>query len=203
MKKTALIFIATMLLTACSSDSNPEDGLPKETQTGANTFGCLIDGKLFLPRSGNNSIVDPLSGAILSRGFPEASFDYYELEITDYKSSHRAKFLFHMHNVPNNGTGTFEINESNGMRDVDGYAHNYIYCVVFDKSSDTYQKYVSYENSGSFTITTLIIGPATGSIISGTFNCKLRNINNPNDEIEITKGRFDVNSRTIMQTYFP
>ena len=201
--KNTLILVLFLLLIGCSSDSNPEDGLPPETQTGVNTFGFLIDGKLLLPRSGNNNIVNPLSGAILSRGFPENSFDYYELEITDYKSSHHANLLFHMHNAPNNSIGTFEIDESNGMRDVDGYAHNYIHCIIFDKNTNTYQKYVSYENSGSFTITSLIIGPPTGSIISGTFNCKLRNINNPDDEIEITNGRFDINSRTIMQTYFP
>ena len=201
--KNILIRALLLLLMGCSSDSNPEDGLPKETQTGANTFGCLIDGKLLLPRSGNNNIVNPLSGAILSRGFPEASFDYYELEITDYRSSHHANLLFHMHNAPNNGTGTFEIDESNGMRDIDGYAHNYIYCIIFDNNTNTYQKYVSYENSGSFTITSLIIGPPTGSIISGNFNCKLININNLNDKIEITKGRFDINSHNIMQTYFP
>lgn len=201
--KNSIILALFLLMMGCSSDSNPEDGLPKETQTGANTFGCLIDGKLLVPRSGNNNIVNPLSGAILSRGFPEASFDYYELEITDYKSTHYVNLLFHMHNAPNNGLGTFEINESNGMRDVDGYPHNYIYCIIFDKKTNSYQKYVSYENSGSFTITTLIISPPTGSILSGRFNCKLKNINNLDDELEITNGRFDINSRTIAQNYFP
>ena len=29
---------------------NPVDQLPPETQTGANTFGCLINGQIFLPK---------------------------------------------------------------------------------------------------------------------------------------------------------
>ncbi|MGD5408184.1 hypothetical protein QUS89_23100, partial [Xanthomonas citri pv. citri] len=33
--------------------ANAVDQLPPETQTGANTFGCLIDGKVFVPRDGN------------------------------------------------------------------------------------------------------------------------------------------------------
>ncbi|WP_211224056.1 hypothetical protein [Flavobacterium tegetincola] len=43
----------------------------------------------------------------------------------------------------------------------------------------------------------------SGTIISGTFNCKVRNINDPSDEIEITDGRFDINSLTVALTYFP
>ena len=55
--KQLQILAVLLLFIGCSSDSNPEEGLPKETQTGANTFGCLIDGKLLVPRSGNNNIV--------------------------------------------------------------------------------------------------------------------------------------------------
>jgi hypothetical protein len=36
----------------CEKDQNiPEiDKLPPATQTGANTFGCMVDGKAFMPR---------------------------------------------------------------------------------------------------------------------------------------------------------
>ncbi|MCF6128486.1 hypothetical protein L1S35_02300 [Flavobacterium sp. AS60] len=202
MKKTVLIFIATMLLTACSSDSNPEDGLPKETQTGANTFGCLIDGKLLLPRSGNNNIVDPLSGATLWGGYPNV-FDYFELEIIDYKSAKRGSLLLHMHDVVNIGIGEYTINESNGMDNVDGLNHTYLHCVIFDKNTNSYQQYVSFENSGTLSIKRLSINASSGNIVSGTFNCRVRNIQNPSDEIEITNGRFDVNSHNLSQKYFP
>ena len=61
MKQFLLLGISLILLcSSCKKNKpvNPIDQLPPETQTGANTFGCLIDGQLFLPKG------DPLSGPI-------------------------------------------------------------------------------------------------------------------------------------------
>jgi len=50
MKPVKFLQVITLLLTLCSCDSCKEDldTLPPETQTGANTFGCLIDEELFI-----------------------------------------------------------------------------------------------------------------------------------------------------------
>ncbi len=49
-----LFLAAFMILLAVSckkkESSNPKDDLPPITHTGANTFGCLVDGKLFKPK---------------------------------------------------------------------------------------------------------------------------------------------------------
>ncbi len=55
--KRLLSFLTVLLLFICLSSSSckkdksksPVDQLPPETQTGANTFGCLVDGKAFKP----------------------------------------------------------------------------------------------------------------------------------------------------------
>lgn len=52
--KIYLVLLTTLLL-GCSENENivlPEtkDELPPITQTGANTFGCLIDGNVFIPK---------------------------------------------------------------------------------------------------------------------------------------------------------
>lgn len=55
--KRLLSFLALLLILTCLCSSsckkdknkNPVDQLPPETQTGANTFGCLVDGKAFKP----------------------------------------------------------------------------------------------------------------------------------------------------------
>jgi len=52
--------MATMLVFSCSKEKQPE--LPPETQTGAGTFGCLVDGKVFKPGGFGAS----LSGGILN-----------------------------------------------------------------------------------------------------------------------------------------
>ncbi|PVX46475.1 hypothetical protein C8C85_2336 [Flavobacterium sp. 103] len=53
MKKLFFLFIAITLIISCNKDddkpTNPIDQLPPATQTGANTAGCLLDGKAFLP----------------------------------------------------------------------------------------------------------------------------------------------------------
>jgi hypothetical protein len=57
MKKLLLPALALALLTQCRKSApdpaKPEDQLPAATQTGAGTFGCLVNGQPWLP-SGNN-----------------------------------------------------------------------------------------------------------------------------------------------------
>lgn len=69
MKKLSLIFILLALLTFHSCDLFNLDNdptLPEITQEGKGTFGCLIDGELFLPKG-----PDPAGGF---RGNPYARF---------------------------------------------------------------------------------------------------------------------------------
>ena len=205
MRKLFLL-ILIIFIASCSNDenSNPGARLPPETQTGANTFGCLIDGKILLPRSGNTSQINPLSGARLTGGYPSFDFDYLELKIIDHKSTNGSILFFHIHDAIENGIGNYVIDESNGFTSIDGLEHHYLYCDIYSSKTNSYQRYLSYENSGIFTITRFTLGSEnSGTIISGKFTCKLRNINDPTDEIEITEGRFDINSLTIETTYFP
>ena len=55
MKNNFLIWCPIILLcfcfAECKKSSNPADQLPHATQTGANTFGCLVNGKVFVPQS--------------------------------------------------------------------------------------------------------------------------------------------------------
>ncbi|WP_026977450.1 hypothetical protein [Flavobacterium tegetincola] len=133
MKKLFLLFLTTLII-SCSSDdssSDPASRLPPETQTGANTFGCIIDGKILLPRSGNTSQINPLSGADLTRGYPSFDFDYLELKIIDHKSTNGSILFIHMHNAIENGTGNYVIDESNGFTSIDGLEHHYLYSDIY------------------------------------------------------------------------
>jgi hypothetical protein len=60
MKHIITFLFITTFLTCCNKDGNPTttnpvDQLPPATQTGANTFGCLLDGQVFKPGLTNNS----------------------------------------------------------------------------------------------------------------------------------------------------
>ena len=55
MKKLLLMLLATVFFTACNKDdsfppgTSEIDKLPPLTTVGANTVGCLVNGKAFLP----------------------------------------------------------------------------------------------------------------------------------------------------------
>ena len=60
MKNIILIIITFFTLISCNKDEENAiaeiDKLPPATQIGANTFGCLLDGKAFLPGTGSNPL---------------------------------------------------------------------------------------------------------------------------------------------------
>lgn len=65
MRSILLLFFAVLILCfGCKKNKseNPIDQLPPETQTGARTFGCLIDGHAFTP-SGSTLTGTPLTCA--------------------------------------------------------------------------------------------------------------------------------------------
>ncbi|MEJ7676404.1 MAG: DUF6252 family protein [Segetibacter sp.] len=55
-----LLFISISFFPGCKKNKPAIDQLPLATQTGAGTFGCLVDGKVFKPKG------SPFAGPILS-----------------------------------------------------------------------------------------------------------------------------------------
>jgi hypothetical protein len=206
MKKILLPLLFLFLL-GCNKDENndPLAGLPPETQTGANTFGCLIDGKLYLPRCNPPSLVFPEWGLIVWGSGNNGN--YVEIEARDLKSEKGFNFLLHIEGVNLTREGVYLIDESNGYGDIDGLDHTYLHCTIFDYKYNIYKKYLSFENSGSLKLTRYGSHNSGNTndhnTISGTFSSKLRNILDPTDEIEITNGRFDINTSTVIYKEFP
>ncbi|MEC4004212.1 hypothetical protein OX283_006065 [Flavobacterium sp. SUN052] len=202
MKPTFLIFILTLFLSGCSNDSStkePNLTLPPETQVGANTFGCYINGKLLVPRG--FGLYNGDYPALILAGYPSES--YSEIDIRDYKSKNASRIFIHIQSLVQNGESLYNIDESNGQTDIDGLNHTYVNCKIFNEDTNSYQYYRSFDNSGTLKITKYDFIPSVKLILSGTFNCKLRNSINPNDIIEVTQGRFDFNGATLHSTNFP
>lgn len=59
MKKIFFLIVTLCILSSCSKDDNKPktelEKLPAATQSGANTVGCLLDGKAFLPGNYTNA----------------------------------------------------------------------------------------------------------------------------------------------------
>ena len=58
MKKIITVILLSTLLGASCKKTNtpsPTDQLPPTTQTGANTFGCLVNGKVYVPKGSSGT----------------------------------------------------------------------------------------------------------------------------------------------------
>lgn len=196
--KTAILFLF-LALTSCSKDNNnnnTQDQLPPITTTGANTAGCIINGKVLIPKNGSQAIGGPaLYGLNKTQGnnFWPNKDDYWQLEIANKRDTDGAGIILYIKNM-NTGNGNYEVGQSNGELYSDGPNNNQIIASI--KENGVNKTYWSSSNSGTIKITRSDLALGI-SIYSGTFSCTLYNKDNPSEIIQITDGRFDINSLTL------
>ncbi len=199
MKTTILLLFLT--LSSCSKDKTedtPKDQLPPITTIGANTAGCIINGKVLIPKNGTQSFGGPaLYGLNISAGnnfnAPIIGDDYWQLEIANKKDSNGAAIILYIRNMQN-GIGNYDVNQSNGELNIDGPNNNQIIAGI--KENGIYKTYWSGTNAGEIKITRF---DYLNGIYSGIFNCTLYNKNIPSEIIQVTDGRFDINVATLNQ----
>lgn len=171
MKKLLLLILATFTLSCCNNDDDKPiaeiDKLPPATQTGANTFGCLLDGKAFLP--GN---------------FPNATNCFYQLVDGEYY------FVMAFGNTNFNsinidvGVGTQNLQiQQNVQYDLFELNNNNAYGGY---NFGTINNYTSHTHTGKLTITKL---DEVNHIVSGTFWFDV--LDNNGVVHQIREGRFD------------
>jgi len=91
MKHTFLVLLTTLSLSCCNNDDNTsQDQLPPITTTGANTAGCIINGKVLIPKNGINSTSGFTTyGLDVNRGltFDNVPYgdDYFSISIYNLK----------------------------------------------------------------------------------------------------------------------
>jgi hypothetical protein len=202
--KTTIATLLIIFLAGCSKDSTTKDPiaqLPPATQTGANTFGVVINNQVFYPRdgSGNFGGGKPSKG-LMTWGDASGNDNFDEIDCGNFKDGKPAnKMLIHLQSLNKNGAGDYVLNTSNFQHLSWGLLQNYIYCSVYESSLNGWRYYSSYENSGKVTITRYDL---PNRIVSGFFSGKLR-LKDGTEEIEITNGRFDIKWSTLDQTPFP
>ena len=201
MKTTILLLF--LAITSCNKDSVKQDPiaqLPPETQTGANTFGCIINNQVFYPRDGSGN----LGGSAVDKGLifwvATDDIEWNEIDCGNFKDGKPAsRMIIHLQGLVSNGTGEYFLKSTNFLRSIDGLLQNYIFAKIFDSNTNTWKYYGSYENSGKVNITKY---DTLNYIVSGNFTGKLR-LKNGTEEIEILNGRFDIKRTTLLQTFFP
>jgi len=182
-KSLILVLLSAALLAASCKKNKVQDTrtelekLPPITQTGANTFGCLVDGKAWLPNGSK-----PQTGGPNIQVYVDPAFQGGRFSITG-----------HQYNIPGsdisvgstNCTSAGLFNLSNSAN-VAGYYKTILGsmpCQISSTDAGTFK-------TGFLSITKYDLN--TG-IFSGTFEFKLYNSQSVcGDTIKITNGRFDV-----------
>ncbi len=169
--KNILILLCSLLLLSASckkQSKNPIDNLPPATQTGANTFGCLVNGEVWIPKGG---LLNRELNLTYDSGYINGAFDIVAKRFLPEESSET--FNIGIYNI--NTTGTFDV------------AKNKV--VVYYRNANCYYNTNEPVNfhSGTLNITLLDL---KAKIISGTFNFKLEKTGCPT--IIATEGRFDL-----------
>ena len=156
---------------------NPIDQLPPETQTGANTFGCLINGEIFLPKG-------PSLGPILQCAYQYLDNSYDHGYFFQLGAIHKNKTT----DVLSVGIFTDSLTITNGTFTLGNNQKGNAYA-LYTRATDTVHVnlYTSNDLPGQLTITKF---DETNQIVSGTFWFSV--VKSPGDTIKITDGRFDM-----------
>ena len=176
--KICISFLIALLLLSCDNDDNgpppenPADVLPPATQTGAQTFGCLINGEPFFPgRFGGER--------------PNAFYQFVRGAFTLGISASRGGGDDSKQIV----IGALDIEGLNGQtfplisRQSGNFFGN-----LFVRGGGVLNTNSQDDNPGILTITNF---DEENFIVSGTFEFTV--LDNEGNEIRITEGRFDLN----------
>ncbi len=174
----SIVFVVLIALAfSCEKPLEPEPvsqepEMPPLTHTGANTFGCYIDGELFVANEGPSVWDIPA----VSGSFDEAA-KRLVLQGTRNNNDNLSDYLVILvNNIDEPGNYMFDIKFDH----VKGYTQ---------KSEESLVYYHDIGNKGSCTITYI---DELNNIISGTFNMILVNPEYAvSSSINITEGRFD------------
>lgn len=178
------ILLSFLFLVSCKKDPLPPDPktivMPPLTHQGINSFGCYIDGELYVPNKGDSYWdLPPLSGSFneITRDLGLQSTRYINF---DTGESDDIKIRANI--TGGVGVYNFRYNEESGS---DGYTNWY-----GERCDYYYREYPGFD-LGKLTITHL---DETKNIISGTFYINLINQNCETGDtiMHITDGRFDI-----------
>lgn len=196
MKHLIVCFAALLLLGSCTKE-DLESILPPETTTGANTAGFIVDGKtVVLPSNSVSSV--PGSGtsyglyAQFGPEFSNTGNDYFSLEIANAGSEKTYAIYLRMPNMKN-GEGKYLLGQSNGDTYYDGPNYPQVILIMSGNNTET-RWYYSSENSGFIELTRV---DNDNYYYAGKFECTLYNREDSTQTLKISKGRFDINARTL------
>ncbi len=194
-----LLTLTLLLFVSCTNDDNgTNDSLPEITNQGKNTFGCQVNGELFLPKSKGGFSAGYRPPILIGRYF-NLQHSYYDLEPGYY-------LQLSAYNELTTKSITIQLTKSD-VPLVQGQTYpivlkgNGLFDATFSHSTTTphpeYNNVFIY-NSFEYTTTNEYFGvltinklDTTNLVISGTFSFDCYN-NVDSKTSQIREGRFDI-----------
>ncbi len=175
-----LLFATTLLAASCKKNKVPDtrtelEKLPPITQTGANTFGCLVDGKAWLPNGSK-----PQTGGPNIQVYVDPTFQGGRFGITGHQYNNFQSQVGFGSGQCTSG-GLFDISLPFQTLSYSRFLNNVNTCEYSSSDPGSYRK-------GFFNISRYDL---TSGIFSGTFEFTIKS-QSCGDTIRITNGRFDV-----------
>lgn len=179
MKNILLLLLTTFTLTCCEKDDNNKpktelEKLPPATQIGANTAGCLVDGKAFISKGyfpgGTGLTCNYIDGEDFTLSIAE-----------NINGKIRSVFIASYNQNLHDNIGTsFQLNENSANSKFGEY-------IIYNTDS----------TQDSYSTTSTVIGELkitnhnfNQAILSGTF--WFNAVNSNGEKVEVREGRFDM-----------
>jgi hypothetical protein len=179
---TILLGMATIWLfgfSQCKKSKDEEAQLPPETTTGAMTFGCKVNGKVFVPRDGRGRL--GLFCRYVNLGSGPGGGWYLNIPARNWIPSVSEGVNIGTDSLLLTEGSTYEFKLSTTNNSIKGTFNTFC-----DFNGKTYAKTAS--DTGSIYIQKF---DQTNRILSGTFSYSATNISS-GEKINITEGRFDI-----------
>jgi hypothetical protein len=174
---TFYFIIITAVLFSCKKEVTE---LPPATQSGANTFGCKIDGQFWVPAGFGIVPTAPKLEARIAGG------DLY-INARNFSSSPtESEFEFYIKDLTVHGNGNYVLNAV-ATYPTD-HSSSYVYYVHRQITPDN--EWIT--SSGTVTITKI---DSVNHFVSGTFEFQAVSLYNAAQTINVTEGRFDVKTQ--------
>jgi hypothetical protein len=182
MKQFLLFFLSFLLISgSCKKHKNvnPIDQLPPETQTGAEAFGCLVNGQVFKPKG--SSLSGPNLSAIYQYLYFNSSSGYVlAVNAADKKDPCNITQIGFRFDSTKIKEGTYLLKSMQKGQGGGGYQ--------ILKCSNSLNEFLSNDQIGGQL--NLKKFDTVNQIVSGTF--WFNAVNEKGDTVKITDGRFDV-----------
>ena len=183
MKPTLPALLLPLLLLAAGCDKDgPEAGLPKATQEGKNTAGCLVNGERFVAAESGGSLLSNPTPA-LRGGFFEDSVYYVSLN-GRYQSRRATIMLFLRTQV----AGTYPLNRTTAYYPQGDPLRIFSHATVTLAGSGGETYVTSAQHTGQVVLTRAELH---SGLSAGTFEFTAASTFDPRKTITVTHGRFD------------